>query len=185
MSEFWHVYQHKIDDISGTVAGVVATSKEVENVAEVKLGLRLAGLDVLEIGAGQQLLRLKYFSTKNRATAVDYDIVPQGLDPAAYWKVLRQNGAKRLLKTVLRKAAGIDRAYWRELAKHAGPKVYERMRVVHGDAHALAWPEASFDFVYSFSVFEHLQDPSRCLEEAVRVLRPGSHRPRSRGSAPL
>ena len=173
LSEFWHVYRHKTGDVAGTVASVVNASREMESLAEQKLGLGLQDLEMLEIGAGQQLLRSKYFSTKNRVTAVDYDVVLQGLDPAACWKVLRKNGAKRLVKTVLRKAAGIDRAYWRELEKHAGPKVRERLPVVQGDAHALPWPDSSFDFTYSFSVFEHLADPAKCLEEAVRVLRPG------------
>jgi SAM-dependent methyltransferase len=173
LSESWHIYRHKADDVSGAVAFMVAASNKMESLAGQRLGLRLEGKNLLEIGAGQQMLRLKYFSAKSHATAVDYDVVTQGLDPAAYWKVLRRNGAKRFVKTALRKMAGIDRAYWRELEKYAGPKVYEKQRIVQGDAHALPWPEASFDFVYSFSVFEHLQDPAKCLQEVARVLKPG------------
>ena len=173
LSEFWNVYRHKTRDIAGTVSAMVSASKEMERLAEKELGIRLKGSNMLEIGAGQQMLRLKYFSTLSHVTAIDYDVILQGPDPAAHWKVLRQNGIKRFVKTMLRKATGIDRAYWNELEKYAGPKVHDRQNIVQGDAHHLPWPDNSFDFIYSFSVFEHLQDPARCLEEAIRVLKPG------------
>jgi SAM-dependent methyltransferase len=173
LAEFWHLYRHKTGDIQGTIASTVAASKEMEARAERSLGIRIADSEVLEIGAGQQMLRLKYMSTRARVTAVDYDVIPQGFDLAAYLKVLRKNGPKRFAKTVLRKAAGIDRACWRELERQAGQKIAKRLPMVQGDAHALDWPDNTFDFVYSFSVFEHLDDPARCLDEAIRVLRPG------------
>jgi len=173
ISEFWHLYRHKSGNIARQVASVVATAKEMEELARHWLGFSLTDRDLLEIGPGQQALRLKYFSRNNRVTAVDFDVVPHGLNPADYWQMLRRNGSKRVLKTVLRKAAGIDRACWRELETQVGSKLRDRLAVIQGDAQALPWPSQSFDFVYSFSVFEHLQDPARCLEEAIRVLRPG------------
>ncbi|MFO7686421.1 MAG: class I SAM-dependent methyltransferase [Desulfobacterales bacterium] len=173
LSEFWHLYRHKTGDIQGAIASTVAASNEMEALAERSLGIQIAGKELLEIGAGQQMLRLKYMSTRARVTAVDYDVILQGFDPAAYLKVLRKNGLKRFAKTVLRKAAGIDRACWRELERQTGQKIAKRLPVVQGDAHALSWPDNSFDFAYSFSVFEHLDDPAKCLDETIRVLRPG------------
>ena len=41
------------------------------------------------------------------------------------------------------------------------------------DATRLDFPNAAFDLVYSFNVFEHLNDPAATFGEMVRVLRPG------------
>jgi SAM-dependent methyltransferase len=41
------------------------------------------------------------------------------------------------------------------------------------DAAKMEFPDRSFEFVYSFSVFEHLPDPGAVIDETVRVLKPG------------
>lgn len=45
--------------------------------------------------------------------------------------------------------------------------------IVHGDAAALPWPDASFTVVTCMSVFEALPDPAGVVAEVFRVLRPG------------
>jgi SAM-dependent methyltransferase len=47
------------------------------------------------------------------------------------------------------------------------------VRVIEMDATRLSFPDASFDLVYSFNVFEHLPDPAATFAEIKRVLRPG------------
>lgn len=42
-----------------------------------------------------------------------------------------------------------------------------------GDAHALGFPDASFDACRADRVFQHLEDPRGALAELVRVCRPG------------
>lgn len=42
-----------------------------------------------------------------------------------------------------------------------------------GDFHALPWPDASFDQVFSIEAFCYARDPRQALAEAMRVLRPG------------
>jgi SAM-dependent methyltransferase len=41
------------------------------------------------------------------------------------------------------------------------------------DAHALPFPENTFDYVYSLAVFEHLHSPWQAADEIYRVLKPG------------
>jgi ubiquinone/menaquinone biosynthesis C-methylase UbiE len=41
------------------------------------------------------------------------------------------------------------------------------------DAHAMTFPDGSFDFVYSFHALEHMTDPDLALREMARVLKPG------------
>jgi ubiquinone/menaquinone biosynthesis C-methylase UbiE len=42
-----------------------------------------------------------------------------------------------------------------------------------GSAYELPFPDASFDAVFSNALLEHLREPTRALQEFLRVLRPG------------
>jgi SAM-dependent methyltransferase len=46
-------------------------------------------------------------------------------------------------------------------------------RVVQMDAEEMSFPDASFDYVWSWGVIHHSADPRRILEQMHRVLRPG------------
>jgi SAM-dependent methyltransferase len=74
---------------------------------------------------------------------------------------------------ILELGAGLD--------VHASPNVVKtdaymypgaRLDLV-ADAHALPFADASFDFVFSLAVFEHLRSPWIAAHEIARVLRPG------------
>ena len=55
-------------------------------------------------------------------------------------------------------------------AAPSGPRV----RFVQGDAHALDFPDASFDLVYARYLLEHVADPGRVLREMRRVAKAGA-----------
>src|ERR1051325_5797926 len=138
--------------------------------AEV-MGQPLEGKDVLEIGTGQILAASRFFAVKNRATATDLDVVALGWNVPAYVAMLRQNGLKRVIKTIGRKTLQIDSRYVRELEHQIGAR--PRPRFQQMDATKMPFPDGSFDFIFSFNVFEHLPEPATVLAECKRVLRPG------------
>jgi phosphatidylethanolamine/phosphatidyl-N-methylethanolamine N-methyltransferase len=70
---------------------------------------------------------------------------------------------------------GLDRS--EAMLEHAQRKIekhgWHHVRLVCGDAMALPFPDASFDYVNVFHVITVVPDYVRLLEEAKRVLRPG------------
>jgi SAM-dependent methyltransferase len=74
---------------------------------------------------------------------------------------------------ILELGAGLD--------LHEAPNVVRTDAFVYGtehldlvaDAHALPFADASFDFVFSLAVFEHLHSPWLAAREIARVLKPG------------
>jgi SAM-dependent methyltransferase len=87
--------------------------------------------------------------------------------------LLKRNGPKRLVKTLARKAMGFDARFRKELCRQMGVAKLPAPKLAEMDATRLDFPDASFDFVYSFSVFEHLPDPAAVLRECRRIFRPG------------
>ncbi len=156
-----------------SVRGLLDDLRSHEALVLEHTGIALQARRMLEIGPGQMARQLRYFSIKNDVVGIDLDIVPSGADLAGYWRLLRRNGPKRLIKTLARKLLGFDRRFARELRRQLGVPRLPRPPVIHGDATRMDFPDGSFDFVYSFDVFEHLPDPARVLDEIARVLRPG------------
>ncbi len=53
---------------------------EIEHLSEEKLALRLEGRKMLDVGAGQMMLQMAYFSAKNDVHGVDLDVIASGID---------------------------------------------------------------------------------------------------------
>ena len=133
----------------------------------------LVDRDVLVIGVGQTLREVMGFGMQNRVVGIDLDVIPQGWRPGQYVRLLKQNGGMRFAKTVGRKLLGIDRNLSRQLAVGFGMTKKPTVKLLQMNATDMRLASDTFDFVYSFSVFEHLDDPKAVLSEAIRVLKPG------------
>lgn len=146
--------------------------RELEQRCLQRHSIVLEGLDILDVGTGQHLIQLEYFAARNRVVGIDLDVIAHGFHPLQYISMLRCNGPGRTLKTITRKALGIDIRHARALRTRLGAS-RPKLRVLQMDACSLTFDSASFDFVFCSSVFHHLLDPARALEEIGRVLRPG------------
>jgi SAM-dependent methyltransferase len=133
----------------------------------------IAGLDVLEVGCGQNPMNLALFARENRAIGIDSEITLAGVSIATTLKVLRANGAMRVVKSMGRKALGLDKRLKRAFEEVADIDPNSKLDIRLMDASSLSFPEESFDIVFSRAVFEHIENPTSVTREARRVLRPG------------
>jgi len=138
------------------------------------LGQALTAKRMLDVGAGQRLMGMAYYHARgNELVGIDLDVIVQGLDPRGYVEMARANGTRRVAKTVARKGLLVDLRLRRELARRLGLRSIPRFDVRRMDACGLAFPDESFDVVYSTEVFSFVPDPSSALRETARLLRPG------------
>jgi SAM-dependent methyltransferase len=108
-------------------------------------GADLAGKDVADVGAGDGLIDLGVVHKAAPARLVGFDIVPT--DTGALLELARRDGIAEALPDTLEFRA--SEPSW------------------------LPADDGSFDFVFSWSTFEHVAEPLALLREIRRVLRPG------------
>jgi SAM-dependent methyltransferase len=173
LQEAVDLYRSHSTDISGHVRGVINNLKLVEIEIHQRYGMALRDLDILDVGAGQFLIQLLYFSRRNRAVGIDWDVIVHGANPIQYLKMLLVNGPKRTAKTAAGKLLGVDRRYRAEVRQQLALPSLPKLIVHRMDACRMSFPDQSFDFVHSYSVFHHLGDPGAGLGQVVRILRPG------------
>lgn len=160
-------------DARGTVTRSIEKLREIEKLVKSTYGIRLSGLELLDVGAGQLLLELRYFARSNEVTGIDSDVIAQGLDPRTLVAIMRANGWQRFAKTLGRKLMGIDARHAAELQRQLSGARGRPMTVHRMDAAHMTFPADRFGFVYALAVFQHLPDPARVLDEMIRVTRPG------------
>ena len=152
------------------VAHVLKVCRDAEALVVAQTGRPIENLDALELGPGQLPRQTAYFAQRNRVTAIDLDVIPTSF--SSYFQLWRQNGFKRLAKTLGRKLLGHDRRFYAELRRQLNLEKLPSATLLRMDATKTTFPDATFDFAYSFDTFEHFPDPAAVLRELHRILRP-------------
>lgn len=152
------------------VPQVVETIDRLKGEVRSSYGLEMDGKRILEIGCGQLFPHALHLAQRNDVVAIDQSVVPVHVKD--YVQMLRRNGPLRVIKTVGRKALGVDRHLRRALAEELHVEKLRLPTFMVMDAESMDFSDSSFDLAYSFSVFEHLMDPAAVLGEVRRVLIP-------------
>ena len=173
LKEFARLYTYTKSSAVARAYETVAASQRMRSIVREHLDLELRGLKILDVGPGQMLRHMHCLAVDNDITGIDMDIIPQGLNPAVYLNMLRYNSATRVLKTLARKLLRVDARFETEMADQLGIPALKPLPVLRMDATHMTFADEHFDFVYSFSAFEHIDDPGAAMAEVRRVLKPG------------
>ena len=172
-SEALHLFRAHNKNLSRQVSRLVASLEVVEKEIEARLGEPLRDKRVMEIGPGQKLKEAIYFARRNRLTAIDLDYIATEYSLGDYVRMWSRNGSVRTLKTVARRALGVDTRFYGELLRQLGLDALPPIQLINTDASQVDLPDGAFDCITSFSAFEHFEHPEPILREAARLLAPG------------
>lgn len=129
---------------------------------------------LLEVGCGQHFsATLLFHSSGADVVGIDTSVSAPKLTVRTFARMVRENGAERAAKTLVRRAL-FDRPYYRVLEREFGrPLRFDGLDLRTMSATDLSFPDGEFDYVFSNAVFEHIEDVDVAVREIARVLSPG------------
>lgn len=167
------LYRIRTQSASAIINQLIDDAAAFERIIVDSWGVPPAGKSILEVGPGHFLAQAYYFARKNNVTTIDTDVIPIGLNPLAYVSMFVHNGPQRGVKTLIRKAMGIDALHRKYVKAKLSLSELPSVRVLRGNVCRMRFPDCSFDVVLCRSVLHHISDPAGALREIARVLRPG------------
>jgi SAM-dependent methyltransferase len=173
LAEARNLYLKHTQNVAQNVHNMLEEARQHSAKMESLLGASISELRMLDIGPGQHLVQLAYFSAENEVAGIDLDVVIEQMNLSGFVQMVRRNGWMRSVKTAVRKIARIDNKVRAELMSQLGIRAMPELRVLQMDASKLTFPDNYFDVVYSRGAFEHISDPGAVISEIRRALKPG------------
>jgi ubiquinone/menaquinone biosynthesis C-methylase UbiE len=128
---------------------------------------------ILDLGCGQNAVQSILFHADGaHVTGIDIEVPSLNMNLRSFLKTARVNGMERALKSLARTVL-FDKKFFARLARAYDQPVSVRdldLRVM--DAKHTTFPQDHFDFIFSFWVFEHIDDIDAALAEVRRILKP-------------
>ena len=128
---------------------------------------------LLDVGCGQLLGNACIFGVDNKVVGIDLALPFKFPYVADFVRSMRQCGMQRAVQTVVRQMLGMDRRFRNALMRRLAIKTLPDIETHLMDAQKLVFEEGSFDGMYSFSVFQYINDLGVAAKQIYRVLRPG------------
>ena len=128
---------------------------------------------VLDMGCGQTAAQTALFQADGAdAVGIDVEVPTYRMNLSTFFRTIRLNGPERALKSLVRHLL-VDKRFFAELAEAYGkPIPLEEIDTRVMDATRMTFESESFDFIFSRSVFEHMDNVEAAVKEMNRVLRP-------------
>ena len=167
--------RYKLASVEAVARAKARAFMRMRDAAREALGREIAGLHVVDVGAGQWMSNARLFAAEGaRVLAVDPELPPSGL--VGYAEFARDIGVQRAAKTLANDVV-LGGRFDRALAEAAGVSEVALAsarpgRHRHG-AERLPLADGSVDLVVSDNVYEHVPDVRAVTAEIARVLRPG------------
>lgn len=135
-------------------------------------GISWRGQNLLDVGCGQRLAYTLAFAQQNRVTGIDTELPIRQPYIRSFIDLLRFSGIYRTLKSTVTAILGKKRHFERALSELTDFQGSYNLQLFRMEATQIQFPDNHFDGIFSFSVFEHISEPRKALQEAKRVLNP-------------
>jgi SAM-dependent methyltransferase len=147
--------------------------KKLTELISTHVNQDLTRVNILEIGCGQRASQTILFAAEGvQAIGIDREFPTYHLGPGSFFRIIKINGFERALKSLFRHCC-FDRQFFKHLSRQSGKKLPPPgVKTCLMDAAQLAFPDDSFDFIFSTLVFEHIEDVPAAVAEVNRVLKP-------------
>lgn len=135
------------------------------------LGFSVEKCRILDLGCGQTATQTALFHADGaKVIGIDIEVPTFRINIPIFFQVIRLNSFERALKSIARHIL-FDKSFFSELSKEYGKHInFDDIDTRIMNAGHLTFDSASFDYIFSLWVFEHINDIEAAVKEVNRVL---------------